>query len=1179
LAYNEKMPKFVPRQRKHKVRQREATTDNVSANTNQIQLLPQTQSERDEKRRKLKEELRAGQDKISGKKQKRLDKYIETKLKKDENLELLKKLSQVKFDTSRLQSSRHLGKRKFVDFVEVDGIEHVRQAQQGAPVDTGDSDMDSEDSFEREHEDAFAETKEGLLATTNSHRESLPQTGSGLKQPLVLGEDGLPMLQAGKKKRKKPMLLEPIDVPWEGFDSESEQLAEYSEGLSEDDEHTDGESTCDDSISSPADRGGDGEDSDTSEASGGGPKPRNSAFKTWATQQINKSLDYSPQHAINDQAVGDKAQERPPVIRHAVADTSQRPAVVDTGRLAYTVQISRSPATQEARLSLPILAEEQKIMEAIHNNPVAIVWGATGSGKTTQVPQFLFEAGYGDTASSTPGMIGITQPRRVAAVSMAKRVTEELGSHSEKVSHQIRFDSTTSSRTTIKFMTDGILLREVSQDISLRKYSVVVIDEAHERSVNTDILIGMLSRIVEQRAKPDPEDGVIRPLKLVIMSATLRVSDFLQNDRLFRSGTPPFVQAEGRQYPVTVHFSRRTHRDYVEEAFRKITKAHCKLPHGGILVFLTGQNEIKALLSRLQNALSTRTALTASFRVQIAASEAPLETEDLELGLDQQQQEDEEDVSDLEIVTHDSDDEHEENDFDIGEAPSSTSGVHLLPLYSQLPTKEQLRVFDAPPPGSRLIILATNVAETSLTIPGIRYVFDCGRSKERLYDPTTGVQSFEVGWISKASAEQRKGRAGRTGPGHCYRLYSSAVYERDFIEHADPEILRTPMESVVLQLKSMGIDRVAHFPFPTPPNRESLLKAEKLLRNLGALSESGQVTTLGRSLSIYPLSPRFGKMLALGNQLECMPYVIALVAGLSVGDLFIPENQVDMTPVGRQEDQIYSQADHEQDIQREQRRKRYNEARATFSKYDRTSDALKMLAAVCAYAWDEGEAWCEENFLRAKAMRETLQLRQQLTAIVRANNPAASQIGYVARLKPANPKQLKALNQIVTAGFIDHVAIRADLAPNPPDVAARRPKRAIDVPYLPLFGEDAVYLHPSSVLARTAPEKLPKYLVYSHLQQSAASRVGDETAKIRMFALTATGDVQLAGLADESPLLTYGKPIGRIESLGGSPERRECVVVPALVGKAGSIGWPLTAKKVLQVKIPRLGWVIEKFLS
>lgn len=1194
------MAPFVARQRKHKIQRREAAVSNtpINSNSNQVQIVPATQSERDEKRRKLKDELIASQANVSGKKQKRLDKYIETKLKKDENLELLKKLSQpsAQFDTSRLQSSRNLGKRKFGDFAE---DVKLRSIKTSAAIDN-DSDAESNDSFEQEHADAFKATRGDVFALANGSGEGMMGRGSGLKQPLVLGADGLPALRVREKQRKKISRIhqEPTEIPWEGFDTEPDQ-PDGQQGTSElsgsDGERLEGDSVTSGTGSEDDDEGDDEAESDASEQVDSRLKPRNSAFKTWATQQINQSLDYTPQHTI------DHTRSTSTVAR--IGTTSRDLAVTqglvgipvanDAGngllasRIAYSVVVTRSDKIQDARLSLPIVAEEQKIMEAIHNNPVTIIWGATGSGKTTQVPQFLFEAGYGDPTSQTSGIIGLTQPRRVAAVSMAKRVSDELGQHGSRVAYQIRFESTTSPKTAIKFMTDGILLREISQDISLEKYSVIVIDEAHERSVNTDILIGMLSRIVDQRARPSLRDGLIKPLKLVIMSATLRISDFMQNAHLFRSGAPPFVQAEGRQYPVTVHFARRTHRDYVEETFRKVTKGHRKLPPGGILVFLTGQGEIRALLIRLQAALSSRSSSAPSIRVHIAASEAPQETEDLDLGLDLQRDQDED--SDLEIVTHDDDDYDDAEEFDIGESPSTQSDVHILPLYSQLPTKEQLRIFEEGPPGSRLIVLATNVAETSLTIPGIRYVFDCGRSKERFYDPMTGVQSFEVDWISKASAEQRAGRAGRTAPGHCYRLYSSAVYERDFVQHADPEILRTPMESVVLSLKSMSIDKVAQFPFPTPPDRQSLLKAERLLRNLGALSDVGRISALGKSLSNYPLSPRFGKMLAISEEHEYLPYVIALVAGLAVGDLFISENQIDMTPVGRQEDQIYSYVDQEQDTQRELRRKRYNESRAAFSKWDRTSDALKVLTAVCGYAWEDDQ-WCDDMFLRSKPLKEVTQLRKQLFDIVRANLPGLNAT-YTARLRPASSIQLKAINQIVTAGFIDQVAIRADCAPNPPEMP-RRPKRSIDVPYLPLFPlhkgntleQGAVYLHPSSILARLTPEKLPKYVIYSHLQQSAASHIASDSSgvkspKIRMFPLTSTGDLQLAALAHGTPLLTYGKPIGKIESLGGFPEVRECWVVPFLIGEAGTVGWPLTAKKVRQRKDPKAGWTIEKLLS
>lgn len=345
-------------------------------------------------------------------------------------------------------------------------------------------------------------------------------------------------------------------------------------------------------------------------------------------------------------------------------------------------------------------------------------------------------------------------------------------------------------------MTDGILLREASEDIALRKYSAIIIDEAHERSKDTDILIGMMSRIVKLRENLSSEDKNIKPLKLIIMSATLTVADFTGNKTLF-SHPPPVVDVEGRQYPVTIHWARRTNREYLEEAYKKISKGHRMLPPGGMLVFLTGKNEIIHLLRRLKQAFppaGSGQAIT-GLPVQVLGSEAPIETEDLELG-PLQGRSDESD-SDSDGSMGDSinvgDDEDE---FRLEDSVEQDIPMHILPLYSLLPTSEQLRVFDPPPEGSRLVVLATNIAETSLTIPGIRYVFDCGRAKERKYNENTGIQSFEVGWISKASANQRAGRAGRTGPGHCYRLYSSAVYERDFEERAQPEIQRTPLEGL-----------------------------------------------------------------------------------------------------------------------------------------------------------------------------------------------------------------------------------------------------------------------------------------------------------------------------------------------------------------------------------------------
>lgn len=1089
-----------------------------------------------------------------------------------------------------------------------------RQEDDLVPASTVPTQTPSHDLSGYETDDSDANLKASDPATDPEPipkpQAPLAVVGSGLKRPLELGPDGFPVI----KKRKgtaKPAPAPVREPSWDGFGSEDEETSdmEVSDGVSAEDgsEAEDSESSSEQSSEEESDED---EDSDEGEDTRIKIKPRQSAFKSWAVQQINDAVGFQPTTGpvITDhqqQAFAPPRKEpRNTVYEEEPLPQELQPTRGDPNRKAFSVSVDRSEEIQNARLGLPVVGEEQKIMEAIHNNSTIVIWGATGSGKTTQLPQFLFESGFGHPDSPNPGLIGVTQPRRVAAVSMANRVSQELGQHSDKVSYQIRFETTASKKTAIKFMTDGILLREIANDFALRKYSVVIIDEAHERSVNTDILIGMVSRIVDLRKTMSAEDPSVKPLKVVIMSATLRISDFTENASLFRQGPPPLVQAEGRQYPVTVHFARRTHRDYVEEAFRKVSRGHRKLPPGGMLVFLTGQNEIRQLSKRLKQAFKpTQRADTTNAKVEISANDAPLETEDLELGGTEMNNAGGDDDSDLDITGLD--DEEEDEGFDLGEeAVDSSTRVHVLPLYSQLPTKEQMKVFEPAPENSRLIILATNVAETSLTIPGIKYVFDSGRAKEKQFDLFTGVQSFQVGWVSKASANQRAGRAGRTGPGHCYRLYSSAVYENDFADHTDPEILRTPIEGVVLQMKSMGLHNVINFPFPTPPSRHGLAKAEKLLKNLGALTSDGQVTPIGRRLSTYPLSPRFGKMLYIGHQHGCMPYVIALVSALAVGDLFVAPTELDLkvaaskktTQTNSDSDdsddgrnrKVYSNADRLEDTEREQRGKDYARVHRLLSKHDDTSDALKYLSAICAYAYaSDGDAFSEQMFLRAKAFKEASQLRRQLTDIVRSNNPGL--VGaYEARLPEPSVKQVKALKQIITAGFIDHVAIRADLAPVPPEIA-RAPRRAIDVPYLTLFrsregptqdiSERAVFLHPSSVLSKLSPKEMPHYIIYSHLQQSSGSLVVDQTPKIRMFPLVAPSGLQLSALAHDTPLIEYGKPVGKTETLEGIPQRRSCWVIPSLVGDGGSTGWPLPAKKVVQKKDPKQGWVIEKFVA
>lgn len=1253
------MPKFVPRQRKHKVvaRQKAAAND-APTEANAEQILPAEQRERDEKRRAMKDELvRESQSKMSGKKKKRLDKYIDTKLKKEENLELLKKLAAQshKVDTSLFQSSSKLGRggdtkrealrralaerRAGVDVEKNEGLlfeEHtVREPEAESSASDEDSEVQAASTTSKKPPKT---SKQGSRKRSRSLSKSPKLTtapaqpiptetpsasvgsfglfGGGLKRPLELDESGKPIIQVRKRRKAKgkPIVIEE-EVAWEGFSSgedgeeaqaeveEADSAASSSESdIEENEEPTDSESgdseELDDSEGSEEEESEDS-DSETSsdeKESKAARKERTSAFKAWATSQRNEQIGFVPSNQL-DLSIPTKpvnftprAPEQDPLPRELETNTA-----TDATRKAYSVAVQRTTEIQEARMQLPVVAEEQKIMEAIHNNDVVVVWGATGSGKTTQVPQFLFEAGYGSPDGPTPGLIGVTQPRRVAAVSMSKRVGAELGDHGSKVAHQIRFDTTTNAKTAVKFMTDGVLLREITQDFILSKYSAIVIDEAHERSVNTDILIGMLSRIVDLRAGMSKEDSKVKPLKLVIMSATLRISDFTENKRLFRSEPPPLLKAEGRQYTVTNHFARQTQRDYVEEMYRKVVRGHRKLPPGAMLVFLTGQGEIMHLAKRLKQAFpSTQPQDVKTGKVRINPAEAPVETEDLEFGPDSKNDEDNDGSDSEDSVIIGLDDDEDDKEFDINEEkPEDTvMNVHVLPLYSQLPTNQQMRVFEPPPEGSRLIVLATNVAETSLTIPGVRYVFDCGRAKEKKYDLITGVQSFEVGWISKASANQRAGRAGRTGPGHCYRLYSSAVFERDFEEYAAPEISRTPLEGVVLQLKSMGAP-VVNFPFPTSPDRESLQRAENLLSYLGALSPDGKVTKLGHELSLYPLNPRFARMLAMGVAQNLTAETIALVAALSVPELVIPENKLGLREPTRDPDAVRTEQDNIEAEERSRLRKAYNAALAKLSVNAKQSDCIKFSNAVCAYAYEsDPQRFCEDMFLNAKAMHEASQLRQQLTSIVRTHRPTAIAT-YNSKLPAPSEKSINLLTQICAAGFIDQVAMRADLAPVPPELA-RKPKTAIDVPYVTLFSsaeghsddpnEKYVYLHPSTLLARTPPAKLPGFIIYSHLQRASASSIqGAKTPKTRMHPLTPITRPQLINIALGTPLLQASKPKGKIAELpraSGAPQRRECEVEMTLVGEKGSQGWGLGVRKVVQ-KQEGVGkaWTIEKVLA
>uniref|UniRef100_A0A3B5KYJ8 RNA helicase n=1 Tax=Xiphophorus couchianus TaxID=32473 RepID=A0A3B5KYJ8_9TELE len=739
---------------------------------------------------------------------------------------------------------------------------------------------------------------------------------------------------------------------------------------------------------------------------------------------------------------------------------------------AVFIPVDRSAEVQEARLKLPVLAEEQVIMEAVRENPCIVICGETGSGKTTQVPQFLYEAGYACR------IIGITEPRRVAAVSMSHRVAKEMNLPSQVVSYQIRYEGNVTSDTKIKFMTDGVLLKEIQKDFLLQRYSVVIIDEAHERSVYTDILIGLLSRIVPLRNKKG------MPMKLLIMSATLRVEDFTENQKLFQT-PPPVIKVDARQFPVTVHFNKRTPlEDYTGEAFQKTCKIHRMLPPGGILVFLTGQAEVHSLCRRLRKAFPFRkdeeadTAEAMRKFKKAKHKKNSLPRIDLDnysaLPVDEGDE-------DREAGIGDEDDGG--SDLEIGDDPTESeckadpsNPLFVLPLYSLLAPEQQAKVFRPPPPGTRLCVIATNVAETSLTISGIKYVVDCGRVKKRYYDRVTGVSSFKVSWTSQASANQRAGRAGRTEAGHCYRLYSSAVFG-DFSQFSEAEITRRPVEDLVLQMKDLNIEKVVNFPFPTPPSTEALIAAEELLVSLGALEEpprSGRIkdlqraklscpiTSLGRAMASFPVAPRYAKMLALGKQQDCLPYIIAVVSAMTVREIF-----EDFDRPARSDDESSNLT---------QRRARLAQMRRLWAGQGASlllGDLMVMLGAVgaCEFAGCTPK-FCEENGLRFKAVVEIRRLRGQLTNAVNAVCPEVG-VFVDPKMTPPTEHQVVCLRQIVLAGLGDHLARRVQAE----DMLDPKWKNAYKTPLM----DDPVFIHPNSALFK----KLPEFVVYQEIMETS----------------------------------------------------------------------------------------------
>ncbi|KAH7928402.1 P-loop containing nucleoside triphosphate hydrolase protein [Leucogyrophana mollusca] len=1159
-----------------KGKRRVAKVSGEIADVNATIHVPKTKDEKErERKERLVQELAAqSESKMSSKKKKRLEKYIDKKLRKEERILIFEKLAQTQaqIPSLNLQSSSTLGTGKVSTNRErqekledkevrrvIEGRAGKRKRRNDAFTISGPNDSGSDGEGDELH-DPSADDEGTRGATTSPPLRRAPVTiiDASSGAPAILesasrsttvggalkrNPDGTvvaPRMVKKKEKGKKTAFRSwkhksSANAPVE---EDSDTSFDSSHSAYDSDEEQQGDEDSRSSEESSSESANDSGDDSPSEEKPDLIHKKQSGFKDWAIKQLNAAKGYAvPPDA--DPTVDDlQPQTLPPKKKRKVSHLSEMrgplgedlnlPATSLAEHLQLSkqssglspkrtkaVSVTRPPDVEEARIMLPIVSEEQPIMEAILLNPVVIICGETGSGKTTQVPQFLYEAGFGGPNGDNPGMIGITQPRRVAAMSMAARVSQELSLTSSRVSYQIRYDATVSPSTTIKFMTDGVLLRELATDFLLTKYSVIIIDEAHERSMNTDILIGVLSRVLKLREKmwKDGKEGA-KPLRLIIMSATLRVSDFAQNRSLF-SSPPPVINVSARQHPVTVHFNRRTPSDYVNEAIKKASKIHARLPPGGILIFLTGQNEIAGVCKKLEARFGRKALEDRRKRRQIvqasaifederesavrpvAPAEADVEAEEVELGAEQDLAFDvDDDNADEDPEALDSDDElNEELGLDLDE---SDTPMHIIPLYSLLPSDKQMRVFEAPPTGHRLVVVSTNVAETSLTIPGIRYVIDSGRAKERRYDVTNGIQSFQVNWTSKASAAQRAGRAGRTGPGHCYRLYSSALFEHYFDAFSQPEILRTPIEGVVLQMKSMNIDAVVNFPFPTPPDGPTLRKAEATLTHLGALSSSalpsssasnvsmstigGHITTMGKAMSLFPLSPRYSKMLVSGQQHGCLPYIISIVSALSVGDPFLREEGLD---AGQDSDEdmdeglshIKSEIIKAKEARRA-RRRAFFESQTTHSSLGKSSsDVFRILSVVGAYEYaGGGHQFCTEHFVRPKAMEEIHKLRAQISNIVEVNFPGVD-AGFASDLRPPSDKQIKVLRQLLAAAFIDQVAARKDLVEKRSSSGVKF-ATANGVPYRAMGISEDVFIHPSSVLANGPP---PDYIVFHEI--------------------------------------------------------------------------------------------------
>lgn len=598
---------------------------------------------------------------------------------------------------------------------------------------------------------------------------------------------------------------------------------------------------------------------------------------------------------------------------------------------------------EETKKSLPIFPFRDDLIAAINEYQVLIIEGETGSGKTTQIPQYLYEAGFTENEKK----IGCTQPRRVAAMSVAARVAEEMGIKlGNEVGYSVRFEDCTSERTVIKYMTDGTLHREFLSEPDLASYSVMIIDEAHERTLHTDILFGLVKDIARFR----------KDLKLLISSATLDAAKF---SGFFDEA--PIFRIPGRRFPVDIYYTKAPEADYIDACVVSVLQIHATQPLGDILVFLTGQEEIETCFEMLQDRTKR-------------------------LG-------------------------------------SKIKELLILPIYANLPTDMQAKIFEPTPPNARKVILATNIAETSLTIDNIIYVIDPGFAKQNNFNSRTGMETLTVVPISKASANQRAGRAGRVAPGKCFRLYTAWAYKHELEDNTVPEIQRINLGNAVLMLKALGIHDLLHFEFLDPPPQETLVIALEQLYALGALNHHGELTMTGRKMAEFPVDPMMAKMLIASEKYKCAQEIATISAMLSVNSsiFYRPKDKI-----------VHADT-----------------ARKNF--FHMHGDHLTLLQVYNQWAdTDYSTQWCYENFIQYRSMKRARDVRDQLVGLLER-----VEIGLLSSME-----EIVNIRKAITAGYFYHIA-----------------KLSKSGNYKTAKSNQTVMVHPNSALF----EQLPRWVLYHEL--------------------------------------------------------------------------------------------------